>query len=493
MAVLALIAGLSCGSAAAAAAHPLGNFTVNHYDGLTLLPDRVDNLAIVDSAEIPTLQERSTVDSDHDGTVTSAELGVFARDTCARLGRALSVKVRGRALAWRIGSSSSVHTSGAAGLPTSRTTCAMTAPASLRPGDQVEFTDGFRGDRIGWREITAAGKGVQIDHSPVPQRSVSRQLRRYPGDLLASPLDVRSVTLKVGRESGSPRGALPDLPAADVVTRTLNHLTRYFDSLVAARHLTLPVGLLALCLAVVLGASHAAMPGHGKTVMAAYLAGRRGGLRDAVVVAATVTVTHTAGVLVLGLLVSGSASFAGESLLRVLGLASGLLVVAIGFGLLRSAWHARRSLGSVAGHPQPVLEPVMAMAGHAPDPPHGHGHGHGHGREHRQGGGVSRTWLLGLGVVGGLVPSPSALVVLLGAIALGRTGFGVALVLGYGAGMAATLTATGVLLARLGHVLRRVPFWQRARNLAGYTRFLTAGLVIVVGTGLALRSLAGSA
>ncbi|MDL4818556.1 HoxN/HupN/NixA family nickel/cobalt transporter [Actinomadura opuntiae] len=492
---------VSAGPASAATTHPLGNFTINHYDGLTLRSDRVDDLAIVDAAEIPTLQERDTVDADHDGTVTSAETAAYAHRQCGVLARALSAKVQGKPLAWRVRTSSFVYIPGAAGLQTSHTTCALTAATSLTPGSQVAFSDGFRSDRIGWREITAVGDGVQLDHPPVPRRSVSRQLRHYPGDLLTSPLDVRSVTLRIGNGSGSSVGVLPHVPSAGMFARAVNQLNSRFDALVAARELTLPVGLLALCLALVLGASHAAMPGHGKTVMAAYLVGRRGGLRDAVIVAATVTLTHTAGVLVLGLLVSGSAALAGESLLKTLGVVSGLLVTAIGIGLLRSAWRARRNPNPTTDASQDAAVPVAAMAVHSPTSHpehdhghghHGHGHGHGHGHEQGRDGRSRRSWLLGLGVAGGLVPSPSALVVLLGAIALGRTGFGVALVLGYGAGMAATLTATGLLLARLSHLLHRVPLRQRAWDLAGYTRIMTAGLVIIVGAGLALRSLNGS-
>src|SRR4029077_17298899 len=98
--------------------------------------------------------------------------------------------------------------------------------------------------------------------------------------------------------------------------------------------LTATVGLAALGLSVLLGAAHAALPGHGKTVMAAYLAGRRGNARDALLVGATVTVTHTGGVLALGVLLSASASLAGDGVIRDLGVVSGLLVVVVGVTLL---------------------------------------------------------------------------------------------------------------------------------------------------------------
>ena len=515
IAVLVVAAGGGCaaGAGAAVPAHPLGNFTVNHYDGLVLYPDRVTDTAIVDAAEIPTLQEQGAVDTGHDGAVSAAEADAFARTGCAGLVRAASVTVAGRPLAWSVVSSSYVYVPGSAGLRTSRLTCGLTARVSLTRPAVVAFANGFRADRVGWHEITATGHGVRLDSSPVPQHSVSDELRRYPGDLLTSPLNVRSATLRTAPGAGSSVRDLPVLPSAGVFSRSLNRLTGYFDDLVGARHLTLPIGLLALLLSVVLGASHAAMPGHGKTVMAAYIAGRRGRVRDAVTVGLTVTVTHTGGVLILGLLLSASASLAGESLLSGLGVISGLLVTAIGLGLLRSAWRSRSTptpFEQATAGPEPVTTgtdhaPAATLHTHpGPLEAHSHAavatlehdprtHSHTHGRGHSHGEGrFGRGGLIGLGISGGLVPSPSALVVLLGAIALGRTAFGVALVLGYGAGMAATLTAAGLLLVRLRGVLARVPLGRRASRLTRYTPALTAALVTVVGLGLALRSLTGS-
>src|SRR6185369_13982564 len=108
---------------------------------------------------------------------------------------------------------------------------------------------------------------------------------------------------------------------------------------VGDRSLTLPVGLAAVLLALLLGGAHAALPGHGKTVMAAYLAGRHGRPRDALTVGATVTLTHTGGVLLLGLLLTTVAGLAGEAVLGWLGVVSGVLIAVLGasmlFGLLR--------------------------------------------------------------------------------------------------------------------------------------------------------------
>jgi nickel/cobalt transporter (NicO) family protein len=506
-----LTAAILGGSATAASAHPLGNFTVNHYDGLVVSPNRVTDYAVIDAAEIPTLQDKTAIDADHNGTISAAERAAYSVSECRSLAQGLSAKVGSHRLSWQVGAAAFTYRPGSAGLQTSRLTCRLSATAPLGTAAVLDFSDGYRGDRVGWHEITANGSGVGIEHSPVPQRSVSDELLHYPNDLLSSPLGVRSADLHTRPGGISSIGALPSLPTADSFSRLINTVTGTFNGLVGSRHLTLSVGLLALLLSVVLGASHAAMPGHGKTVMAAYITGRRGRMRDAVTVGVTVTFTHTAGVLVLGGLLTASASLAGESLLSYLGVISGLMVAGIGVGLLRTAWRDHRATARSAeielAESGVALEPELALAhsgehGHGhevavrePEAEHGHGHGHGGLFDKIPEARFGRKGLIGLGIAGGLVPSPSALVVLLGAIALGRTVFGVALVLGYGLGMAGTLTAAGLLLVRLRSTLERATITDRLSRMTRLTLvtpLLTAGLVIIVGAGLVIRSLSGT-
>ncbi|MFD8105720.1 HoxN/HupN/NixA family nickel/cobalt transporter [Streptomyces microflavus] len=527
-------------SAPAATAHPLGNFSVNHHTGLVLRPDRIDARVVVDRAEISALQERPAVDSDQDGTISDTEARAHAERTCSDLSRQLHLSVGGTRANWRQSSATLVYESGEAGLRTSRLTCAMTAPADLTEPVGIRAESHYDTQRIGWHEMTATGQGVRITQADVPATSTTRELRRYPQDPLASPLDQRTAALR--SEPGQGAGVLPavaaDLPGAGVVSEVLAKVTGAFDALVGAREITLPVGLLALFLALVLGASHAAMPGHGKTIMAAYLAGRRGTRRDAVTVGATVTLTHTAGVLVLGLALPVSTHLAGEGVLLWLGAASGLLVTGIGLWLL---------LGAVRGRPQHKHHHHgHGDIGHHHDHDHHHSHDHGHDRPHHHHGPAtqvpppagppsgelrgnstvatlappdhdhhhhdpagtstapekarrtSRTGLIGMGIAGGLVPSPSALVVLLGAVALGRTAFGVLLVIGYGLGMAATLTLAGLLLVRLRE---RIESHDRARTLRHHPLLrklvrtgpvITSLLVVAVGLGLTLRAATGN-
>ena len=485
-------------TAPTAQAHPLGNFTVSHYNNLTLTPDGIEVLTVVDSAEIPTQQEQPAIDVDDDGQMSSAELSDHAQLRCSQLETALNAEVNGVPVEWEAGSTAMETVPGSAGLPTLRMTCRFSANAPLDKPASLNFSDQYRPDRIGWREITAKGEGVRLLDPPVPSRSISDELRNYPQDLLSSPLDVRSVNLATepgesGNTDTSESAGVPGFTGGDPLSRLVTAGDRQLNALIGDRELTPLIGGLAVLLAMLLGVGHAALPGHGKTVMAAYLAGRRGRPRDAVIVGATVTATHTVGVLVLGLLLTISSAFVGEQALRVLGVISGALIVVIGIGLLRDALRARHGQGD----PEEVLahahqhDHTHAHSHHGATQHHSHGPGVQHGHHH--GAGTGRRGLIGMGVAGGLVPSPSALVVLMGSIALGRTVFGVLLVLAYGFGMAATLTAVGLLLVRLRGRLDRYSSEGRAAGVASRVisalPTFTASLVLVLGLGLVARGL----
>jgi nickel/cobalt transporter (NicO) family protein len=262
----------------------------------------------------------------------------------------------------------------------------------------------------------------------------------------------------------------------------------------------------------VLGGLHALAPGHGKTLMAAYAVGRQGGRREMLLIGGVVALTHTAGILLLATVASTSSAFAPDRTLRWTGIASALIVVAVGVNLLRLRWRGVR-----ASHAPHTGDHSHDHTDHAHDHPHdhhhhndhdhhGHHHGHDHDHddhEHRQdvaarsgwslrrraaedprfvvtshrhggvahshvlpavGASVPRRELIAMGLAGGLVPSPSALLVLLAAVALGRVWLGLALVVAYGLGLAMTLVGTGLLLARAGG---RIRSWIDARPSGG--------------------------
>jgi len=473
-----------------ARAHPLGNVTVNHYDGLLLRPDAVELTAVVDRAEIPAAQALRELDPDGD-----PDAGLLARRAageCGDLADAARLTVDGAEVDWDVRSSDAEVLPGVAGLPTLRLSCELEAGADLSAASTVSFRDDHLADRIGWREITADGSGVRLIDSPVPTRSISDELRSYPDDLLSSPLDVRSLEVATEPGENTGEGAPVSVRSRDPFGAALAALDRRVQSLVGDRGMTPVVGALAVLLAVLLGCGHALLPGHGKTVMAAYLTGRRGRPRDALVVGATVTATHTAGVLVLGMAISLSSTLAGDQVLRWLGVASGALVAVIGVVLLRGALQGDPAARPVAQHlPEPVLAtagtgrvagPAAELHDHAGHRHDHHGHDH-HGHGHDQG--HHRSGLVGMGVAGGLVPSPSALVVLLASVGLGRTLFGVLLVLAYGLGMASTLMVVGLGLMRLRDRLAARP--RRLRWLARAVPVVTASLVFLLGLALAVR------
>lgn len=479
-----------------ASAHPLGNFTVNHYDGLTIELNRVRDFAVVDAAEIPTSQLAAGVDTNGNGKTTASERSAYAGAQCRSLAKSLQLSAAGKPAKFAVDGSAFGFRPGAAGLQTGRLECELSAPVDLRRPVAVTFSDTFQSDRVGWHEITATGSNVHFKNLAVPNRSISDGLRAYPNDLLSSPLDVRHVTIYAkpgpGITTYAPSAGVT--PHANLMARTIERVNSLFNDLVGRRDLTLNVGLLAIALSMLLGASHAVLPGHGKTVMAAYLAGKQGTSRDAFLVGATVTITHTAGVMALGLALTLSASLAGDAVLGWLGVTSGLLVAALGFSLLLGVV---RKKGTAHGHSHGAHGHSHAAPSHTHDD-HGHSddhHEHGHDHHEHEPTKVSRRGLIGMGFAGGLVPSPSALVVLLAATALGRTLFGIVLVLGYGVGMAATLTLAGLILVKVRDRLearsatRRNRWgWVSARWI-GLMPTFTAVMVIIVGVGLAGRSL----
>jgi len=538
-----------------ASAHPLGNFTVNSYSGLIVHPDSVEVRLVVDMAEIPTFQARSGIDTNHDGRSDDAELAAYRNRQCEGVRRQVDLRIDDQALATTVRSTALSFPPGQAGLSTLRLSCGLTAPADLGRSVNLSYHNANFVDRTGWREITAVGDGVTLAGNGLRERTISAELTRYPKNLLQAPLDERAVTF-----TSAPGGARLAIagpgarsPAAPL-PRGVDRATKAFTSFVARQHLSFSFAVVAVLLSALLGGIHAFAPGHGKTVMAAYLVGQEGSVRQAGIIALTVTLTHTVGVLVLGVAISASAVVAPERLYPYLGLASGLMLAAIGIGLVGRAWRHRGGSsrhgddhdhghhdhdhglhgadGQAPGHehegvhrhPEPAMAavPAMAMAGAMAGPPAMAGgsdllaastpaaaatlapargsvgrHTHG-GRAHSHGPvgtGQPISWssMLAIGFVGGFLPSPSAVVVILGAIALHRAWFGVVLVLAYGVGMALTLTGAGLLLIRTkGALDKRYLTAARRDRLLAFNRLmptLTGSVIIVVGLYLAAQGL----
>jgi ABC-type nickel/cobalt efflux system permease component RcnA len=207
--------------------------------------------------------------------------------------------------------------------------------------------------------------------------------------------------------------------------------------------------LLALCVlaAFGVGAMHAMSPGHGKTIVAAYLVGSRGTVKHAALLGFVVTFTHTFTVFLLGLGVLFFQQYVvPEKIVPALGGISGLSIVVVGLSLLYRRAQALMEIGHGHRHP------------HHHDHHHGHSHSHVHSHggtphSHTIEGEITPAGLIALGVSGGLVPCPSALILMLSAIALGRPGFGLVLLVGFSAGLALVLMAIGMLALYARHLL----------------------------------------
>ena len=234
-----------------------------------------------------------------------------------------------------------------------------------------------------------------------------------------------------------------------------------FEALIERGDLSLGIVLVSLLIAAFWGAAHALTPGHGKALVAGYLIGTRGRPRDAVLLGATVTVTHTAGVFALGLVTLGLSRFiVPERLYPWLTLVSGLLVVAVGASVLAQRLRAR---------------------GHSHSHHHQHDGEHDHDHDHS----VSSRGVLGVGVAAGLLPCPSALVVLLSAIALHRIGFGFALIAAFSVGLAATITGIGLVAVLARRAFGRISLdGPLVRALPAFS----ALVILLVGVAITARA-----
>jgi nickel/cobalt transporter (NicO) family protein len=451
VAALAFVAG--------AGAHPLGNFTINRYSRVDPSGNRLYVLYVLDMAEIPTFQAKPEVDSKGEaayGTALAASLAQHVEATVA--GRPVALRPVEHVLAFPPGQ---------AGLRTTRLEVLLASPPLARSGTLVYRDRNYSG-RIGWKEIVVqTSSGAHVTGSTAPTSSISHELLSYPKNLLQSPLDVTEATAQLtpGTGAGSPPTLIPrDILDQRVGVRAV--ADGGFASLITKDHLSAGVILISLAVALFWGAAHALSPGHGKSIVAAYLVGQHGTPRHAVLLGATVTVTHTLGVFGLGLVTLLLSQFiVPDTLYPWLNLIAGLMVVGIGASVLRSRLRRRRA---------PTHHHHDHPHDHSHDHVHDHAHEHDHGHSHAPPDGLSMRSLLAVGVSGGLLPCPSALVVLLAAISLHRVAFGLVLIVAFSLGLALTITGIGMTAV----LAKR--FFGRMRTDGRLIRLLPAVSALVI-------------
>jgi nickel/cobalt exporter len=433
---LALLLGLVVALAAPAVAdaHPLGNFTVNRYSGIEVSGDRIFVKYVLDLAEIPTYQEGGTV-----------RRPGFA----AEIGRRLKLDVDGRPSNLRVLGSRVRSRPGAGGLPILRFEAVF---AGGRAGSSIRYRDTSYAGRIGWHEVVVrADRGARIVSSDVPAQSTSNELRAYPADLLSQPLEVSSA------EATARPGSRPGLAPALGDAAPAAHPRDGFASLIGRDDLGLGVILVSLALAFFWGSAHALSPGHGKAIVTAYLVGQRGKPRHAAALGLIVTATHTIGVFTLGFVTLALSQFiVPEQLYPWIGLVSGLLVIGVGASVLLGRIRHRRA------------------------------HRHGHHHHHHDHGELGWRSLTAVGISGGLLPCPSALVVLLAAISLHRIVLGLGLIVAFSAGLALSITGIGLVAILAKRTFRRFELQGR---VIGLLPALSALVIVIAGAAMTVRAI----
>jgi ABC-type nickel/cobalt efflux system permease component RcnA len=529
---LALVLGAVFLTPATALPHPLGNFSINRYTALRLGADGAELRYIIDMAEIPAFQEIQdaglTPEADH------PTVRAYAADKAERLKEGLALSVNGRRVTLETVSRSVIFPPGAGGLPTLKIGVRYRARFQEALNLRIDYHDRNYAERAGWKEIIAlGGPEVRIVESSVPDRDRSGELSDYPADLLSSPPQTveahaaaiwnRSVLSdaaipfthhgeaplpatrepfkpardRLKRRESSPAAAasspialaVPHVEEADANTMVLAPNRQAtprnpFTELVASRQLGLEIVLAALAIAVGFGALHALEPGHGKTVVAAYLVGSRGSAWDAVILGLIVTASHTIGVYLLGgVTLYAQRYIVPERLYPWVGVLSGLTIAGLG-GVL----FLRRYTGHAYEHAH------RHDHGH-----HHHDHGdaqstafdHPHGHHHRHhvvaSDDVSLKELFALGVTGGILPCPAALVVLLSALSLGRVVFGFVLIIAFSVGLAAVLIVIGLVMVYARQFATR--FHGEGRLVTRWLPLTSSAVMAVLGVAIAVRAL----
>lgn len=525
----------------AAYAHPMGNFSVSHFSGIHIAPGGIEIQYILDMAEIPTFQEMqasSIVPDPHDPRVIAylSQKAVALKGALSLTldAQPLVLEVVSEDVAFPPGAGGlpTMKIGVVYRAPFEAGTCA----AGLCT---LEYHDGNLPDRAGWKEIVAtADTAVPMRSSTAPALSRSQELTNYPTDLINSPPQDLSARLMFVPAAGVPGGSpirgeqhgsadtaipklarsftppkqatrpvdskpAPALATASTVTDTHPNLTvrvpstslspararldlkgnergtprSRFTELIASNQCGLWFLVTAALIAAALGGLHALEPGHGKTIVAAYLVGSQGTAAHALWLGLIVTVTHTAGVYALGLItLYASRYIVPDHLYPWLGIVSGLTIAGLGLYML-----GRRCTGHAHQHGHSHHHGWFGHShshDHDHDYHHQHDHSeHGHGSEHQhhnqthshahdhhhhehleQGArSFSYRQLVALGVTGGIVPCPAALVVLLSAVSLHRIAFGLYLIVAFSVGLAAVLISIGLVTVYARRLLARVP------------------------------------
>jgi ABC-type nickel/cobalt efflux system permease component RcnA len=519
-------------------AHPMGNFSVNHYSRITLERDGIVIQYFIDLAEIPAYQELQQ--GNISATPDDPAVTRFIAARGAELGHGLVLEVNGKQIPLRLITSGVIFPPGAGGLPTMKMGFVYEAdypstPSSIdRQHVSLHYADNNYPGHTGWKEIIALASAGSLLRSSVPATDRSGELSNYPTDLLTSPPQDLEASIVAAlpylpaaasdaksHVTSEPRSKRALAPAADAAP-ALNHATRKtgaapqqtetvpvtaslepsqpasaaspsvhlranrqqtprsrFTELITAQHLSAWFLFTAAFIAIGLGGLHALEPGHGKTIVAAYLVGSKGTARHAALLGMIVTASHTAGVFALGAItLYASRYIVPEQLYPWLGAFSGITIAGLGCYLL-----IRRLTGTATDH------------SHAPGGSHSHWffpRRSSEGKEPADAAfvqsapaqSVTLAQLFTLGITGGIIPCPAALIVLLSAFALHRIGLGFFLIVAFSIGLAAVLIGFGMLMVYARRFMTRLqidgPLTRRWLPVTSSAFITVLGVVLTV-------------
>ena len=528
-------------------AHPMGNFSVNHYSKIKIGQQSIEIRYLIDMAEIPTFQEIRQFDITPTADDPSTSRYLDRQEQLLKEG--LLLESDGQAIRLDTISRQVAFADGAGGLPTMKIGFVFRGKLGVTAGaHKLSYFDGNFQGRAGWKEIVVLGDGVAILDSSAPGTDRSQELTNYSSDALNSPPQQLSALIgfrtsepersasaaavgtssnrtiaqgtnaahqspaprpayqEKGRSSGaitssdlrtaqsSPSGVASSTVAPlSLAARTQNTPRSRFTELISTQDkLSFWVLFSAALIAAGLGALHALEPGHGKTVVAAYLLGSRGTARHAVLLGIVVSAAHTAGVYLLGALtLYASRYIVPEQLYPWLGAISGLSVAGLGIFIFLKHWtgetgehshapgeqhsHWFLSIFKQATPKQTAATELANRAAISADSK----------PVERV---LSLRELCVLGITGGIVPCPAALVVLLSAFSLHRIGFGLFLITAFSFGLAAVLVIVGLTMVYAKRVMSsRV----RAGNTAlRYLPLLSSAFMVVLGVGITASAVA---
>jgi ABC-type nickel/cobalt efflux system permease component RcnA len=475
--ITGMVAAALFATAGAAAAHPLGNFTVNHLSRITSASDTVTVRYVLDLAEIPTFALDRLLDAH--GTPARAALAAWADSHAKAVAPQLHLTVDGRDVTLAPAESTVRTRPGAGGLPTLYFTA--TYHAAVGTGaHQLTYRDETEPGRLGWKDVVTGA-----------QTEPTGELRSYPSALIGSPRARVAIVVRAdaaGRITADDTAAVSDDAATGGGAATPIARSNALSDILAKGAGDPLVVIGALLLAIALGALHALEPGHGKTLLAVSLVGARATPRQAVVLATALTVAHTAGVLALGVVVlSATRWIVAEQIYPWITLASGVFVTILGARAVAREVRKRLPTAHVHAHAHPHAHPHEHDHVHAPGEHH-HPHDHDHGdlddlahvRAHAIPGTAPLTFRTAViaAASGNVAPCPAALVVLLAAISLHQIGYGLALIVAFSIGLALVLTVLGVAVVRSAAWLVARPQFDR---VARFAPLVTASVIALVG------------